>query len=129
MPQFASPASRNAPTIQYSFCKSCWLMPSSTAYLARSGGRSAVAVARRSENTERIVRVLYGAVRRARVASRRHVLRHDQSSTFEPRSAIRWPPGCQTLISGDLLHRGARFDGVGELSLEQAVLVDVAIDL
>jgi hypothetical protein len=33
-------------------------MPSSTAYLARSGGASAVAVARRSETTEKPVRVL-----------------------------------------------------------------------
>jgi hypothetical protein len=89
MPQFASPASRNAPTIHQSFCRSWRRMPSSTAYLERNGGARAVAVAASSEKTERIVRVLYGAVSRARVARRRRVLRHDQSSTFEPLYAIR----------------------------------------
>ncbi len=58
MPQFASPASRNAPTIHHSFCRSWRRMPSSTAYLDRNGGASAVAVAASSEKTERVVRSL-----------------------------------------------------------------------
>src|SRR5919204_3702154 len=177
MPQFASPASRNAPTIHQSFCRSWWRMPSSTAYLERNGGASAVPVAASSEKTERIVRVLYGVVRRARAAIRRRVRRHDQSSTVAPRCIVRCPPGCQTLTRGLLLVRarahphpgwgagsrrprsrryqprarasvpiprrnvraasrdlldfglGARLDRVRELTFEQAVLVDVPVDL
>src|SRR5947208_7535827 len=99
MPQFARPATRKAATIQLSFARSWLWIPSSTAYFARNGGASAVAVAARSETIESVVRHRYGAVRRASVASRRRVLDHDQSSTSAPRSRIRWPPGCQTLIA------------------------------
>src|SRR5918911_4813474 len=172
MPQFRSPAARNAPTIHQSRVRSWRRMPSSTAYLERKGGASAVAVAARSETTENAVRTLYGLVSRASVSSRRRVRAHDQSSTCAPRCCVRWPPGCQTLTrsaflvearafphpgwgaarlprrrryhsqthtsvpipgqngaSGDLLHRGARLDGVGEPTLEEAVLVDVTVDL
>src|SRR6478736_4578282 len=45
MPQLSSPKSRNAPTIHQSLARSCWRIPSSTAYLARSDGASAKAVA------------------------------------------------------------------------------------
>src|SRR5919197_1218137 len=146
-------------------------MPSSTAYLERKGGASAVAVAASSETTESAVRRRYGLVSRASVSSRRRVRAHDQSSTCAPRCWVRWLPGCQTLTrwlflidarafphpgwvgarlprrrryhagahasvpvpsqngaSGDLLHRGACLDGVGEAALEEAVLVDVAVD-
>src|SRR2546423_2667585 len=72
-------------------------MPSSTAYLERKGGASAVAVAARSETTENAVRTRYGLVSRASVSSRRRVRAHDQSSTSAPRCCVRWPPGCQTL--------------------------------
>src|SRR5918911_2239654 len=172
MPQFRSPAARNAPTIHHSRVRSWRRIPSSTAYLERNGGASAVAVAARRETTESAVRVLYGLVRRARVSSRRRVRAQDQSSTSAPRCCVRWPPGCQTLTargflghacaiphpygwgaarrprrrryqpkayasapircqnaaSGDFLHGGPRLDGVREAPLEQAVLVDVAVD-
>src|SRR5919201_88700 len=172
MPQFRSPAARNAPTIHQSRVRSWRRIPSSTAYLERKGGASAVAVAARSETTESAVRVLYGLVRRASVSSRRRVRAHDQSSTSAPRCCVRWPPGCQTLTalgflvharavphpygwgaarrprprryqppwyasapipcqnaaSGDFLHGRPRLDGVCEPPLEQAVLVDVAVD-
>src|SRR5919205_1904489 len=172
MPQFRSPAARKAPTIHQSRFKSWRRIPSSTAYLERKGGASAVAVAARRETTESAVRALYGLVRRASVSSRRRVRAHDQSSTSAPRCCVRWPPGCQTLTargflghacaiphpygwgaarrprrrryqpkayasapircqnaaSGDFLHGGSRLDGVREAPLEQAVLVDVAID-
>src|SRR5712691_4201884 len=74
-------------------------MPSSTAYVDRNGGASAVAVAARSETTESAVRTLYRSAKRASVATRRRVRRHDQSSTFAPRSRSRCPPGCQTLTA------------------------------
>src|SRR5919199_2032942 len=155
MPQFARPASRKAATISQSLPSSCWRIPSSSAYLARNGGASAVAVAARSEKIEKIVRVRYGAVRRPSVASRRRVRRHDQSSISAPRCMVRWLPGCQTLIASlpcahasaprlprfrrsfsrdlglllDLRTLGrARLDRVRELPLEQSVLVDVAVD-
>src|SRR5438552_4358007 len=72
-------------------------MPSSTAYFARKGGASAVAVAASSDTTERNVRALYGRVSRASVAMRRRVRRHDQSSTSTFLIELRWLPGCQTL--------------------------------
>src|SRR5919201_3640222 len=97
MPQFRSPAARNAPTIHQSRVRSWRRIPSSTAYLERKGGASAVAVAARSETTESAVRVLYGLVRRASVRSLRRVRAHDQSSTSAPRCCVRWLPGCQTL--------------------------------
>src|SRR5438874_367146 len=180
MPQFASPASRNAPTITQRVPRLWRRIPSSIAYLDRNGGASAVAVAASSEKIDSVVRVLYGAVSRARVAIRRRVRRQDQSSTSAPRCIVRWLPGCQTLIARDLLivhargparvvdrttrhprraYRGtahlsvpgrrgicnscdlgllglcafldgrARLDGVGELAFQEAVLVDVAVDL
>src|ERR671923_1043776 len=148
MPQLAKPATRKAATIHQSLARSWRRIPSSTAYLDRNGGARAVAVAASSEKTDRIVRTLYGAVSRASVARRRRVRRHDQSSTFAPRSCVRWPPGCQTLMrrspagrsrggtmfprafgSCDVLHGGARLHGVRELPLQQAVLVDVAVHL
>src|ERR671937_673572 len=108
MPQFRSPAARNAPTIHQSRVRSWRRIPSSTAYLERKGGASAVAVAARSETTESAVRVLYGLVRRASVSSRRRVRAHDQSSTSAPRCCVRWPPGCQTLTAlGFLVHARA----------------------
>src|SRR5919197_1549232 len=124
MPQFARPATRNAPTIHQSFVRSWRRMPSSTAYFARNGGASAVAVAASSEKTERVVRVLYGAVSRASVASRRRVRAQDQSSTSVPNP-------CRNAASGRRLQRlpaTARLDRRGELALEQAVLVDFAVD-
>src|ERR671933_823245 len=172
MTQFRSPAARNAPTIHQSRVRSWRWIPSSTAYLERKGGASAVAVAARRETTESAVRALYGLVSRASVSSLRRVRSHDQSSTSAPRCCVRWPPGCQTLTrllllvharafphpgwgrarlprrrryhrqahasvaiacqnaaSGDLLHRGPRLDGVGEAALQEAMLVDVAVDL
>src|ERR687887_550021 len=172
MTQFRSPAARKAPTIHQSRVRSCWRIPSSTAYLERKGGASAVAVAARRETTESAVRRRYGLVSRASVSSLRRVRAHDQSSTSAPRCCVRWLPGCQTLTalgflgharavphpygwggarrprrrryqqssydsapipcqnvaSGDLLHRRPGLDGVGEAPLEQAVLVDVAVD-
>src|SRR5919109_2807423 len=172
MPQFRSPAARNAPTIHQSRVRSWRRMPSSTAYLERKGGASAVAVAARSETTESAVRVLYGLVRRASVSSLRRVRAHDQSSTSAPRCCVRWLPGCQTLTrlgflvharaiphpygwggarrprrrhyqpsayasapircqnaaSGDLLHGRTRLDGVRKPPLEEAVLIDVAVN-
>src|SRR5919204_5928028 len=97
MPQFRSPAARKAPTIHQSRVRSCWRIPSSTAYFERKGGASAVAVAARRETTESAVRNLYGLVSRASVSSLRRVRAHDQSSTSAPRCCVRWPPGCQTL--------------------------------
>src|SRR6266516_2934510 len=177
MPQLASPASRKTATISQRAPRLFFLIPSSIAYLDRNGGASAVAVARRSEKIESVVRVRYGAVSRASVASRRRVRRHDQSSTSAPRCIVRWLPACQTLIARDLLLVHARIptpgggrstrhprrayrgkahvsvpgrrrngkscdlrlfgfvddstslDSIGELALEQAVLVDVAVDL
>src|SRR5919198_5851590 len=78
-------------------------MPSSTAYLERKGGASAVAVAASSETTESAVRRRYGLVSRASVSSRRRVRAHDQSSTSAPRCCVRWLPGCQTLTARVLL--------------------------
>src|ERR671932_2014430 len=84
-------------------------IPSSTAYLERKGGASAVAVAARRETTESAVRVLYGLVRRASVSSLRRVRAHDQSSTSAPRCCVRWLPGCQTLTRlGFLVRARAR---------------------
>src|SRR5919199_2297022 len=103
MTQFRSPAARNAPTIHQSRVRSCRRIPSSTAYLERKGGASAVAVAARRETTERAVRALYGLVRRASVSRRRRVRAHDQSSTSAPRCCVRWLPGCQTLTRRLLL--------------------------
>ena len=109
MPQFASPANRKMATITQSAPRLCCLIPSSIAYLDRKGGASAVAVARSSEKIESVVRVRYGAVSWASVASRRRVRRQDQSSTSAPRCIVRWLPGCQTLIARDPLLAHARF--------------------
>src|SRR5262245_34611471 len=147
MPQLRRPATRKAPTIHQSFARSCCAIPSSTAYLERYGGASAVAVATRSATAERMVRVLYGRVSRRSIPRRRRVPCQDQSSTCAPRSRIRCPPGCQTLTPtsdlptapdrgsrrrlqcflAQLLFSDARLDGVRELPLEQAVLIDVAV--
>src|SRR5213080_4455833 len=109
MPQFASPASRKAATITQRVPRSWRRIPSSIAYFDRKGGANAVAVARSSEKIEKTVRVRYGAVKRASVASRLRVRRHDQSSTSAPLCMVRWLPGCQTLIARDLLFVDARF--------------------
>src|SRR5919206_128732 len=47
MPQFRRPARTKAPTIHQSFARSCWRMPSSTAYLERNGGARALAAGER----------------------------------------------------------------------------------
>ena len=61
--------------------------------------------------------------------SRRRVRSHDQSSTCAPRSRIRCAAGLPDPHDGRLQRvAGARLDRVGELALEQAVLVDVAVD-
>jgi hypothetical protein len=57
MPQLASPASRKTATISQRAPRLFFLIPSSIAYLDRNGGASAVAVARRSEKIESVVRV------------------------------------------------------------------------
>src|SRR5919204_1689010 len=182
MPQFATPATRKAPTIHQSRCRFGWnatrCLPwcgatASSAYFASHGGASAVAVAASSDSTESHARTLYGATSRASAASRRRVCRHDQSLTSALRCAIRCDPGCQTLTARTLFqvhtrarpHPGggfgatlfprsayrektrasvptlcrnatsrrclqrARLDGVRELPLEQAVLVDLAVDV
>src|SRR5918911_2783068 len=109
MPQFRSPAARNAPTIHHSRVRSWRRIPSSTAYLERKGGASAVAVAARRETTESAVRALYGLVSRASVSSLRRVRAHDQSSTSAPCCCVRWLPGCQTLTGRlFLVHARAR---------------------
>src|SRR6266851_174025 len=102
MAQLRRPARTNAPTIHQSLPRSCLRIPSSTAYLARKGGASAVAVAASNETTENAVRTLYGSVRRASVAMRRRVRRQDQSSTSTFLIELRWVPGCHTLTGGDL---------------------------
>src|SRR5919204_789731 len=99
MPQLRSPAARKAPTIHQSRVRSWRRIPSSTAYLERKGGASAVAVAARRETTESAVRRRYGLVSRASVSSLRRVRAHDQSSTSAPRCCVRWLPGCQTLTA------------------------------
>src|SRR5437867_5272622 len=83
-------------------------MPSSTAYLARKGGASAVAVAASSETTDNAVRTLYGLVSRASSAMRRRVRRQDQSSTSTFLIELRWVPGCQTFTGGDFFQVHAR---------------------
>ena len=68
-------------TTTTSFVPVVSLIASSSAYFARSGGASAVAVAASSEKTERKVRKRYGFVSRQSTPSRRRVVFHDQSST------------------------------------------------
>ena len=65
---------------------------SSSASLARNGGASAIAVARRSVSTDRIARPRYGATSRPSVEKRRRVFFQDQSATRTPRSSSRWLP-------------------------------------
>ncbi len=81
MPQFASASTTNKTTTTVSLVPVVSLIASSSAYFARSGGASAVAVAARSEKTERNVRKRYGFVSRQRTPSRRRVVFHVQSST------------------------------------------------
>src|SRR5581483_9792390 len=106
MPQLARPAARKTPTTRYSRPLVPRRIASSSAYLASSGGASAVAVAASSETIENAARGLYGAISRASTASRRRVWRHDQSTTFAPRSCIRCEPGWWTLI--DASFQGSR---------------------
>src|SRR6266540_2199096 len=108
MAQLSRPATTNAATIHQSKPRSCLRMPSSTAYLARKGGASAVAVAASSETMESAVRTLYGFVSRASSAMRLRVRRQDQSSTSTFLIELRWAPGCQTLTGGDLFQVRAR---------------------
>src|SRR5712692_524052 len=108
MAQLRRPARTNAPTIHQSRPRSCLRIPSSTAYLARNGGASAVAVAARSETTENAVRTLYGWDKRASAPMRRRVRRQDQSSTSTFLTELKWVPGCHTLMSDDLLQVHAR---------------------
>ena len=72
------------------------------------------------------MRKRYGFVSRQSTPSRRRVVFHDQSSTCAAGAAH--GAARSGRASGDLLHVGARLDGVGELPLEQAVLVDLAVD-
>src|SRR5215831_6059210 len=82
MPQFARARPTKRETTTTSWMPVWLLIASSSAYFARSGGASAVAVAARREKTERKVRKRYGFVSRQRTPSRRRVEFHDQSSTF-----------------------------------------------
>src|SRR5919108_5404048 len=102
-----TPATTKRATIHQSCARSLWRIPWSIASLARYGGARLAAVAASNERIARAVRSLYGAARRASVATRRAVARQDQSSTCAARSRIRCPPGCQTL-TGVLFHVHAR---------------------
>ena len=68
------------------------LIALSSAYLASSGGASAVTVDASSANTDSTARALYGAISCPSVENRRRVRGHDQSCTFAPRSSSRWLP-------------------------------------
>src|SRR3954447_23676956 len=110
-------------------------MASSIARPARYGGSSATSVASSSAPIASAVRSLYGAVSRASVRIRLRDAAHDQSSIEArlPRS-VRWEPGCQTLTARTPAGEpwGASRPGLqplDELPLEQAVLVDLAVDL
>src|SRR5581483_3798509 len=149
MPQLARPAATKTPTRTNRREPASPWSASSSAYFARYGGASAVAVAVRSEMTEKPLRTRYGRVSRHSVPRRRRVARRDQSSTSAPRSRIRCPPGWWTLTprpfrpcpvpgtgrvrSGHasccrLLDLATRLHRLGELPLEQAVVVDLAVD-
>src|SRR5206468_3319591 len=78
-------------------------MPSSTAYLARKGGASAVAVAASSETTDNAVRTLYGLVSRASSA-----MRPSWSTTTSSASAI--VERCGDAQSNDPDHRPPPLD-------------------
>ena len=90
-PSSPARATTKRTTTTTSFVPVVSLIASSSAYFARSGGASAVAVAARSEKTERKVRKRYGFVSRQRTPSRRRVVFHDQSSTSAPCAARSMP--------------------------------------
>ena len=101
-------------------------MPSSTARPTRYGGASATRSRRAARRSRASVLALVRARRGGRAScTRRTRLR----ATTSPRPSagrgcrVRWPPGCWTLMRPPRsLHP------VSELALEQAVLVDLAVD-
>src|SRR5947209_7201032 len=56
------------------------------------------------------------------------VARRPRRRRYQPKTDASAPIPRRNATSGDFLHGGPRLDGVGEPSLEQAVLVDVAVD-
>ena len=101
--------------------------PMASSITSSQRGARAVAVAASSEKPSASdERVLYGgAAREGREPRRVRARTSRRTSSRAP--PMRWGPGCQTLMHSSA-PRSPGLDALRELTLEQAVLVDVAVD-